>query len=371
MRIGIVIETRSQVYQEFGRGASAYVGKIEGGLELISVFSHYSRSLIESELDGLVIVSRDSFRRIASVNLPVLFVDRRSIPQQRTALNFADQMIGEIGAEYFIERGFENLAFCYHDQKQPKRDQRRMDGLKKAIAAAEIGLPEPNCFAVSDKASLARWILSISKPLGILCSDDSLAADIIQICATEDINVPQTVSVLGVGNDDLICSLSEPAISSIDVAADRLGYLAVQTIHEHLLGKRTLGHPMEILPRGIVERGSTDVFPVSDLFVRGALRFIHDKIPHAIQVGDICEHLRISRRSLEKRFKSSLGTTINAYMQKTKLDEVKRLLRDTDFTLDQICTRVGYQSSRSLCRAFNSSTSKTPTQYREEFAKLG
>ena len=50
-----------------------------------------------------------------------------------------------------------------------------------------------------------------------------------------------------------------------------------------------------------------------------------------------------------------------------KIQVAKQLLKESDLTVGEIASRVGYDSVRGFLTAFMQETGKTPTQYRQEY----
>ena len=84
-------------------------------------------------------------------------------------------------------------------------------------------------------------------------------------------------------------------------------------------------------------------------------------------VADLASRSAVSRRSLERLFQQRLGTTPRAWLLDQRLQAARQLLEDTDLSVDQIATAVGFGSTPSLRREFNRQLGTTPTQHRRTF----
>lgn len=51
------------------------------------------------------------------------------------------------------------------------------------------------------------------------------------------ISIPDDIAVLGVDDDDLLCEISDPPISSIQLEVEEGGYQACRLLHQRLLSK--------------------------------------------------------------------------------------------------------------------------------------
>ena len=110
--------------------------------------------------------------------------------------------------------------------------------------------------------------------------------------------------VLGVDNDEILCTLARPQLSSVVPDPGGIGYLAAQTLHELLQGHtlRTIQH--WVRPLSVCSRQSTDVAAVNDWHVSQALRIILGQATRDLHVEDVVAQTGTSRRYLEERFRA-------------------------------------------------------------------
>ena len=83
-----------------------------------------------------------------------------------------------------------------------------------------------------------------------------------------------------------------------------------------------------------------------------------------LSVEDVARQVGLSSRQLERRFRRALDRSVNEEMRRKRLAEAKRLLRSTDCTIAELCTRVGFGSTTYLHRAFRAAFGTTPARYR-------
>jgi LacI family transcriptional regulator len=96
------------------------------------------------------------------------------------------------------------------------------------------------------------------------------------------------------------------------------------------------------------------------------VRFIHDNAPRGIGVDDVVAAVGGSRRALELRFRKTLGRPVNAEIQRVKVERAKRLLTETDLSIERIAAASGFASSGYLIRLFKRDTGLAPSSYRRE-----
>ena len=87
------------------------------------------------------------------------------------------------------------------------------------------------CF---DVEQVSRWLLSLPKPIALFACDDYYALQITEVCKMYDISIPEEIAVLGVDNDKLLCNISDPQLSSIELDIENGGYEAGKLLHQFI-----------------------------------------------------------------------------------------------------------------------------------------
>ena len=73
---------------------------------------------------------------------------------------------------------------------------------------------------------MAAWLQSLKLPVGIMACDDPRAHHFLEACRRLGLQVPEDVAILGVDNDELMCELCQPPLSSIETGIREVGYEA-------------------------------------------------------------------------------------------------------------------------------------------------
>ena len=79
----------------------------------------------------------------------------------------------------------------------------------------------------------------------------------------------------------------------------------------------------------------------------------------------VADQFNLTPNYLSIFFKENAHDTFLNYLTRLRLEEAKRLMRDTHLSITEISERVGYASANSFTRAFKKIEHVTPTQYRE------
>lgn len=300
---------------------------------------------------------------IANLGIPLIGVDNRAL--------------AELASRHLLERGFRRFGFCgFPIGQQHCMDQRREfftqvvngAGCRCDVFRLPEGRPKGNVWEWEQR-HLAKWLKALSKPVGIMASNDDRGMQVLEACRRAGVIVPDEVAVVGVDNDEYLCNLAIPPLTSIDVHAERIGYEAAAMLDRLMDGQTLPEHLDPLPPRGVVARQSTDVLADADSDVLQALAFIRHHACDRIQVADVLRHVQSSRTLLEPKLKRVLGRTIHQEIQLLQIERVKNLLTTTDMPLKQIASQSGFKYVQYMSRAFRRATGLPPAQYRSQMGR--
>jgi len=280
-----------------------------------------------------------------------------------------DAAIAQLAAEHFLERGFRNLAFCGDPQFSWSNRRCEHFGLRVRSAGRTCLNYQPkDRSATSDLEvdEIARWLPMLPKPIGIFACYDNRGQQVLEACRRAGLIVPEEVAVLGVDNDEVLCALSSPPLSSVILNPRRVGWQGAALLSLMMQGEKLEPAAHFVPPVGIETRQSTDVLAVSDSKIAAALRYIREHACDGIQVSDVLRHCPMARRALEMRFKKFLGRTPRQEILRGQLNRVKELLVGTELPLWEIAERTGFEPEY-LSRVFKQEEALAPSEYRRRY----
>jgi LacI family transcriptional regulator len=190
---------------------------------------------------------------------------------------------------------------------------------------------------------------------------------VVDSCRRHSIAVPQEVAVLGVDNDDILCDLTYPSLSSIELNTEKGGFDAAALLDKIIKGVKTDTQTIMIEPIGVKERQSTDIIAVADRVVSDVLSFIKDNAHRPLQVEDILSEFNVSRRSLYTKFGDSIGTSVYEQIRRIRVTKICKMLIETNRSIKDIAFDFGFSSVDHIARFFRREKGITPTQYRAKF----
>ena len=373
--VALLIETSLASGRDILRGIARYVREHEPwslyhephGLE-----KSVPRWLRGWKGDGIIarIGSRRMARELASTGIPVVDV-LGLVPNLSFPLVHVDnEAIGRMAAEHLLERGLRHFGFF--GIQDESWSQQRYAGFSAAVAdlqdnVAIYQLPRDTRGQRSwERAEnkLARWVASLPKPVGVLVCSDQRGPQLLEACRRAGATVPDQVAVIGVDNDEPLCEVALPPLSSIEAAHSRVGYEAAALLAGMLKGQAAPKKPLLIEPRGIIARPSTDMLAVGDPVMASALRLIRDNAASGLKVTAIARHVGLSRSVLQRRFRTILKRSVHQEILSARIKRARDLLVRTDLPLAQIAERAGFKHQEYMGAVFRARVGQTPAQLR-------
>lgn len=210
-----------------------------------------------------------------------------------------------------------------------------------------------------------QWLAKLPKPLGVFAADPYPARQLIEICATAAVRVPDEVAILSGDDDELLCNVASPQISSIELASHRIDETAAKLLDRMMRGGGVPADPVLLAPLRVRPRHSTDSLAIDDAELAQILRYIRSHANQGIGVADLLRVFPVSRRSLELRFQAKLKRSPAEEIRRVRMEHVCRLLLDTDNSISAIASQSGFASGASLSQAFKQHFKQTPGRYRQ------
>jgi LacI family transcriptional regulator len=199
----------------------------------------------------------------------------------------------------------------------------------------------------------------------MMACDDSRARHVLQACRTVGLRVPDDIALVGVDNGDIMCRLTQPALTSIEQGSIGVGYEAAAQLDRMMAGKAAKTLSSIVPPEGLIARQSTNILAVDDEDVVKALQYIRRHASGGIQVRDVLTVVSMSRTSLETKFQEALGRTVFEEIRRVRVETARRLLTTTNVPIKEIAGQVGASSVQYFSAMMRRVTGQTPGQIRK------
>ena len=326
--------------------------------------------------DGILARINDAATSRAVTRLGVPVIDlRASLPGlDLPVVGIDNSLVVKMSVQHFLERGFRRFAFCGTPYGQHRYQDERSDRFRTELKAQGLECcvyqhPARTLSAAQETQHLTRWLASLPRPCALMACHDDRGQQVLDACLRAGFAVPDEIAVLGVDNDEFLCHLTTPPMSSIDVDAPQIGYEAAAMLDRLMRGQRPPDAWRFFPPRRVVERQSTSVIAVDDPHVASAARRLREQALSPVNVGQILEGVPLSRSAAFLRFKRHIGRTPKQELTRHRITRARELLEDTDLPVSAIAERVGYTESKYFIKVFREQTSLTPLQYRKKRQK--
>jgi LacI family transcriptional regulator len=369
-KIALLVETSNSYARELLHGVRAWVR--EHGPWSIRLTEQGRGADVPAWLrqwDGDGVIARVEHAGIAralqATGLPVIDVSaalpRLVFPRVATDAEGA----ARLAAGHLVERGLRRLAYCgYHRADWSRRRGAAFSAAARA-ASASCALFAPRPAPVDEEiGAIAQWLRGLTKPIGVLAAIDPRGQQVLAACRLAGLAVPDEVAVVGVHNDELLCDLCDPPLSSVIPNAKRAGYVAAGLLAQAMAGKKLPVMLHEIAPLGVASRQSTDVAAVADAKIADAVRFMRQQAAGGANVGDVLRAVPMARTAFERRFKAVLGTTPHAHLRKLRMERVRELLVSTSLPVGEIAAATGFENPEYLSAMFRRECGESPRHYR-------
>lgn len=295
---------------------------------------------------------------LPDAQLPFIGVDNRRVVQ--------------LAFDHLSRRGFRQFGFCAAPRRQncllDLRCELFQQLVRNAGHACAVFLPRGPRQRLADwelqQQKVAHWIHALPKPIGIMACHDDIGQQVLDACLRGGVRVPEEVAVVSVDNDEHLCGLSNPPLTSVDTGADAIGYEAAALLDRLMSGASPPRGGIELPPRELVVRRSSETWAVDDPEVVRAAKVILDRACDGLSVRQVVAAGNLSRSTLERRFKELIGHTPKVEILRVQLERARQLLAHTSLSQEEIAAKCGFNSAPYFCDAFRRAASETPGAYR-------
>jgi LacI family transcriptional regulator len=311
-------------------------------------------------------------RLVAAAGLPAVDVRGRLTGLGLPFIGIDNAAVARLAVAHFRERGFVHFAFCGQARGEYFPMDQRRDCFSRLAEAAghrcHHFAPRRGSPWEREQERLADWLRRLPKPVGVMACNDDMGNQALDACRRAGVGVPAEVALVGVDNDTVLCDMADPPMTSIDVHPERIGYEAAALLDR--LMRRPARRPppafVELPPRGIVTRRSSDVLAVADPGVAAAVRFIREHACEGITVAAVLEQVPMSQRALERRFKAVVHRTPKREILRVQLDQARRLLCESHLPMNVVAQRCGFTSYKYFGDVFFRELGVRPGAYRKQ-----
>ncbi len=308
---------------------------------------------------------------------PVMCVGPHFSEAKLSRVDWDDVLAGEMAAGHLLDLGMRRIGFVGTDFGLGYVSK-RLEGARRAAVKQGLEIDalelEPGGHRAGRAAAVTRnamkWLKGLEPPFGVVAATDITGFDLLSALQGADIEVPEQAAVISIGGDNVLCPFCDPALSSVELPGEQVGYEAARLL-DQLIEKQRPAKQLLVAPRRVVARRSSDVVATGDEMVRRALTFIREHASEPIGVVDVLAAVPLSRRPLELRFKRDTGRTLQKEIWRVRLERAKEMLIETDLPVADIAIRCGFSEPQRMTEVFGRELGLAPGAFRQSHRLVG
>ena len=376
-KVLVLLSNVSVTHRRHLRGILEYVhGTIfppwEVQLGLSDIDAGYKQNLSPGNYDGIIaaVHRAEDRRRILASGIPAVLYEpplcmppRRARPHNVVTFFNDHEVEGNTAAEYFLERGYTSFAYV-GTAVRTAWSEARMIGFRARLSkdgfSPAIYTPPPYTarkdFALEAK-HLVAWLRKLPSRTALFAAHDERAREVVLAARRAGLAIPDDMAVMGVDDDELLCSTASQPISSIAVDARETGILFAKAL-ESLMDGHAHDPIIRTCHTRIVARRSTDAFAFNDPLLSRALSYAAANLAVHPRMEDLATAARCSIRTLQLRAKAILGRTIKDEISALQVHEASRRLSIRDGKPDEIARATGFYNASHMYRRIQNCNGK-------------
>ena len=302
------------------------------------------------------------------LDIPIFLRTYKKVYNEFPMLTGHYKEFGSYAADFFINQNFSNYAFI--GMKDILWSLSRYEGYSEQIASIKKTITHR--YDVDDFQneidSISLWLQSLPKPIALLACNDFMARQVTEICQMNGVRIPEDISLLGVDNDEFMCNISSPTLSSIKLNFEKHGYDIAKTLFKMVQEKQVWPARIAVEAIGVVERMSTKRKIISDPYIREIVDFITRNYTQEIDISKLTSFIPLSRRAIEMKFKKEMYPhTIGSYIMELRIEHFSHMLETTELPISIAADKSGFVDSSNFSTLFKKHKGMTPSEYRRKF----
>ena len=246
--------------------AAGYNLIISQSLETVKKEILSAKTMFHSRVDGLMVsLAFDTedishFEVLIKKGIPLIFFDR--VPQHNSSTNIVidNHQAAYDATKHLIDQGCKRIVHIAGNLKRNVYAD-RLHGYEQALADCGIeqdpSLVLLNSLSIDAAPEATQYILNLDpQPDGVFAANDAVAVGCIQALKLAGIKIPEDIAVIGFNNDPL-CKVIEPNLTTIDYPGREMGELAATTLINQLTGKGDINVSRLVLRSELIIRESS------------------------------------------------------------------------------------------------------------------
>ena len=329
------------------------------------------KKLKEWNPDGIIARDTDDVKLILRLGIAAVIskVVSKDLPRCYT-LEVDSASAGKLQVEHLLDRGFSNFAFIGFDdmpwsQANCKSVQQRLakTGFDLNLYQQPRNKSKPS--VENEQLFIAEWLKTLPKPVGLIACNDIRAQQVIEAARIAGLRVPEQIAVIGADNDETICNLTDPPLSSVSLDYVKAGFQMAELLDKLMKAQHVTQKNLVVKAQAVIARQSTNTMAIEDPEVAHAMHFIKKFSRKYLKVIEVCDAVSCPRRSLERKFRNALGRSVTDEIKRWHCQSIAQMLLETDLSIEKIAIELGHPDAKHIARFFKKVKGSTPGEYRK------
>jgi len=267
--------------------------------------------------------------------------------------SYRNEEVGRRAAEFLVDRGFTHFAVAH--RKGPGHLIRAEAFRARLPGSVDCPMIDAE---VSPRDEVLEQFRRLPSPCALFLTADHLGPPVTKLLRELGRLVPDDVALLGVSNNELLCSISSPPLSSVDLLSDEIGRKSLRLLVSWINGSEPPSQFTEVGCGDVVARASTDLIAHPDPVLRHALEIIETG-KGTQSPSEVSRTVGCSLRSLQRKFQEQRSQTVKECLTARRVRFVNMAVRDTRRSFAEIAEEAGFPDYFSLANWFKRNTGQT------------
>ena len=323
---------------------------------------------------GVVASCFDEIPRGALAGVPCVWMDppMDRVPRSDSYVHHDGSAAAQLAAKELLRLGLTHFA-AVGDLPERKWSKDRLAGFARNVRGKGtfewMELATSTADKVANIRQIEPWLRRLPRPCGIFAVNDQIASAVVSAANRLGLRMPEDVAVVGVDNDEDICSMTTPSLTSIATDWEKGGFLAGEVLDFRLRNPSAPPVSRSFGELGIIRRASTTPGTLRvDSRVAEASVFIREHACEGIGVDDVVRRMGCSRRLAMMRYLEATGRSIFAEIREAQFEQALVLLSRRDIQLGAIADRCGWKSPTAFRTYFEKRLGMTLREWRNRNA---
>lgn len=379
LRVALLIETSREYGRGLLRGIVQYArehGPWSIYFETRGLYDAPPSWLSSWEGDGIIarLATTELQEAVIAAKVPVIDVRIGGFGDQFQGVGIDNRAMVDLAFDHLWQQGYRNFAFCGLPRGMNRWSDFRADAMAEAVGrmggqfslfeSQAVGSQNPRW--EQDQEQIAEWLRTLPLPTGLLANTDDRALQVLEAARRAELRVPDDLGVIGIDNDELLCNLANPPLTSVHCGVERVGYRAAAELSRLISGKSRRKERIDLQPLCVVERESTNILLFQDHELGRLIRELRSNACDGLRVDELLQKSDLSESTIQRRFKQLVGRSMKEEITRIRMERACELLAHSDLPISEISSRCGFNEPKQLSTVFHKKMGLTPLAYRRQ-----